>query len=589
MTVGPAPAAEPRDPGLSAEPVDAAGSTRPPSRLLALLPWLAISLVLLLALGLRVPFLGAKPLHSDEGVNGWFSLRLYWWNVYRYQYSDYHGPFLYYVNLLSFWLLGPTDFALRAGTALFGAAVPLLLLPARRFVGWAGVVAAGMLLASAPGLVYFSRTAIHEIYLVFFSVLWVVALARFAALPQRRWGLLAALGAFGAFANKETAVVTLGSIAAGGLLALAAGRRGDASGPDPDLFGGRTRREALRACLGESWRAWVAGSCLFFALIVLFFSSFGSYWAGVPGFFQAFVPWLDYGTSGRNQGKDFPYFWEVMQRTEAWSAWPAIAAIAWASARRHRLGLALSGWAAASFLSYSIIPYKTPWCVLQIDLPVFLLCGWLTGQGVLVLRDPGHGRWSRMTFALVAASPLAAVPALASWSWQDDTLRYDDGDLPYVYVQTQRGFYEMMQDHLGVGAADPEGDGLGPRLVNVEAKNPARWYLITRGWDHDRSSYVDDVPPAEKLAKARIVVATGRHEAEVSRLLDGAGAWHRESYPLRPGWRVEAWYRQDLWDAYQVAGGRTAFPWPIPEAREVHEPEKPERYRTWLDRLRQGR
>ena len=67
--------------------------------------WAAMLGLLLLGGWLRFADLGLKPLHSDEGVNGWYTLRLYWWNVYRYQPSDYHGPFLYYVNLALFWLL----------------------------------------------------------------------------------------------------------------------------------------------------------------------------------------------------------------------------------------------------------------------------------------------------------------------------------------------------------------------------------------------------------------------------------------------------------------------------------------------------
>ena len=548
---------------------------------------LTMAAVVGVALLLRAPGLDVKPLHSDEGVNGWFSLRLYWWNVYRYQPNDYHGPFLYYVNLVAFWLLGPTDFALRAGTMLFGAAVPLLLLPARRQLGSAGVVVGGLLIAVGPCLVYFSRTVIHEIYLVFFTTLWAVSLARFAARPAMKWGLLAALGAFGSFANKETAIITAGALGFGAGLAWLAGKRRDAGGLDPDLFGGRTRAEALGDWLG-CWRIWVAGSLLFAVLVVLFFSSFFTNWPGVPGFFQAFSPWLEHGTTGRNQGKDWTWFWDVMRRTQGWAVWPAILAMLWASVRRHRLGLALTGWAISSWLVYSLIPYKTPWCVLQIDLPVFLLCGWLAGQGWRLFRDGELCWWLRAPGALAVLGALVAVPQLFGSSWEDCRERYDDDAVPYVYVQTLRGFTEMMQDHLGVAASDPEDDGLGPRVVNVEAKNPARWYTITRGWDHERSRYIKDIPKESHLRKAGIVVATGRHKRTIGQVLQEQGRWHEESYPLRPGWGVTAWYRQDDWDAYQAAGGREAFAWPVPEADQVHEPSKPKRYWNRGDKRRAG-
>ena len=547
---------------------------------------LGMALVVGVALLLRAPDLGLKPLHSDEGVNGWFTLRLYWWNVYRYQPSDYHGPFLYYVNLVAFWLLGPSDFALRAGTMLFGAAIPLLLIPARRQLGSAGALTAGLLLAVGPCLVYFSRTVIHEIYLVFFTVLWAVALARYAARPSMKWGLLAALGAFGAFANKETAVITAGALGFGALLALAAGKRRDAKGVDPDLFGGRTRSDALADWFGGRWTVWAAGVGLFAVLVVLFFSSFGTNWRGVPGFFQAFSPWMEYGTTGRNQGKEWSWFWGVMQRTEGLALWPAMAAIVWASVKRHRLGLALSGWAVSSFVLYSLIPYKTPWCVLQIDLPVFLLCGWLAGQGWHALRNADLCWTLRTPGAAAVLAALVAVPQLFSYAWEDDFERYDDDKVPYVYVQTLRGFTPMMQDHLGVAASDPDDDGRGPRVVNVEAKNPARWYLITRGWDHTRSRYIKDVPKEKHLRRAGIVVATGRHKRTIGAMLGELGEWHEESYSLRPGWGVTAWYRQDAWDRYQEAGGREAFAWPVAESDDVFEPPKPKRYWNRRDKRR---
>ena len=565
------------------EPVSGPVDLTPRQRLALVLAVVAVVAVGLL---LRAPDLGLKPLHSDEGVNGWFSLRLYWWNIYRYQPSDYHGPFLYYVNLVAFWLLGPTDFSLRVGTVLFGAMVPLLLLAARRQLGAAGVLTAGLLIAVGPCLVYFSRTVIHEIYLVFFATLWALALARFAARPTMKWGLLAALGAFGCFANKETAAITAGSLGVGAGLAWLAGKRRGSGGVDPDLFGGRTRKEALAQWFGQSWRIWLIGLGLFAALVVLFFSSFFTNWRGVPGFFQAFSPWLEYGTTGRNQGKDWAWFWGVMQRTEGWAIWPAVAAMVWAAARRHRLGLALTGWAISAFVVYSLIPYKTPWCVLQIDLPVFLLCGWLAGQGWLLLQNRELCWWLRAPGALALVASLVAVPQLFGIAWEDNRERYDDDDVSYVYVQTQRGFTAMMQDHLGVAASDPDDDGLGPRVVNVEAKNPARWYTITRGWDHERSRYLADVPKESHLRKAGIVVATGRHKRSVGQALEELGAWHEETYPLRPGWGVTAWYRQDDWDAYQAAGGRDAFPWPIPEADRVHEPPKPKRYWTRRDKRR---
>jgi uncharacterized protein (TIGR03663 family) len=551
----------------------------------------ALVLVVGLAFWLRVPDLGDKCFHSDEGVNGWFSLRLYWWNLYRYQPADYHGPFLYYVNVLMFWLLGgPSDFAMRFGTVLTGSLVPLVLLPARRQLGDVGVAVTGLLLVAAPCMTYFSRTSIHEVHLIFFTTLWGAALVRYAAEPSRKWGLIAAAAAFGCFANKETALITSATFVFGVGLAWLVGKRVPDEGglEEPDLFGGRSRSEAMRDWFKTPWTVWLAGVVLFFVLMVVLFSSFFNNWYGVGSFFTAYAPWFEHGTSGRNQGKAFPYFWEVMRDTQMFATWPAILAMGLAVVRRHRFGLVLTGWAVSAFLVYSLIPYKTPWCVLNIDLPAFVLCGWLAGQSVLLMRDLGAHPALRAIAIVGVLLPVAAVPAMIETTLLDNAERYDDDDVSYVYVQTLRGQFDMVSDHLGVAAASPDDDGRGLRTINLEAKNPVRWYLITRGWDHTRVDYVKDIPEVEDLQKVDIVAVTGIHRTELGRRVteDEGSAWHLELYGLRPGWTVAVYYRQDLWDAYQEAGGREAWGWPIPESDDIFEPQKDKRYWTRRDKRR---
>lgn len=538
-----------------------------------------VGVLLLVVLGfvLRIPGLEDKPLHSDEGVNGWFTLRLYWWNYYIYRHSDYHGPFLYYWNLLWFWLMGgPSDAALRMGTVVTGALLPTALLPARRFLGDVGVLVSGLLLTVAPCFVYFSRTNIHEVHLIFFTILWGSTLVRFAVEPTMKWGLLTAASAAFAFTNKETALITLGALGLGGGLAWLLGRAGDADSNDPDIFGGRDRREALSAWIKEVPLIWVGGFALFSTIIVLFFSSFFTYWGGVGGFFQAYGPWTEYGVSGRNQGKPFGYFFDLMQLTEGWALYLTLPAMLWAAVRRHRFGIALTGWYVSSFVVYSAISYKTPWCVLNIDLAGFLLVGWGAAQAWLAARNTAVPTGLRVLALLLMLSPLSSVPGLLGNTLNDNAERYDDKTVPYVYVQTQRGFFGLLQDAFGVSEARPEDDGLGLRTVSSWAKNPYRWYVIAGGWDHDRANYLKKVPKQKHVDKADLVLGTGKDLRGTQKLMQSQeDTWHLETYQLRPGHKVHAWFRQDLWDDYQRAGGRDSSPWPHASAPDIHKPTPP--------------
>ena len=546
--------------------------------------FLLLGSLVLLAGALRLPGLDLKPLHSDEGVNGWFTLRLYWWDVYRYRPSDYHGPFLYYVNLFFFRLLGPSEVSLRLGTALAGALAPLALIPLSRYLGWVGLACVGLLLSVSPTMVYFARTNIHETWLVLGSILWAAGLLRYCARPQMKWALLASGGAALSFTNKETALITGASLLFGLGLAWLAGDR-QASGNrlgDPELFSGATRLEALASWFRGRSRPLLAGVVFFIGFVVLFFSSMLTWFSGLIGFFEAFGLWIGHGVTGRNQAKDWNYFLELLLVCDGVLLLAAASCAGlWSVVTRHRSGLFFFGWTISALLFYSAIPYKTPWCVLSIELPLLLSCGWLVQQLTLVVRNTLLSGFWRCTALLALSSLFLVAVPLSAESLEANRHSFDDDDHPYVFVQTERGYYELLQDLFGVGDQIQVVEGRSPAVVNIDPKNPTRWYTITRGWTYRKSDYLNGkLPTVKQLKAAEIVLCTGRSSRSVGQMLvDEGGSWHRELYELRPGVRVSAWFRSRWWDTYQRAGGRTSSVWPRPAHREIRRPPLPRRYR----------
>ncbi|MDQ3135099.1 MAG: TIGR03663 family protein [Acidobacteriota bacterium] len=146
--------------------------------------WLvACVVVLLVAAVLRCYELDLKPLHHDEGVNGFFLNNLIRSGAYRYDPSNYHGPTLYYFTaplayLADRWGMLSTTL-IRLITAAFGVGVVWLALSLRRQIGMIGALAAAVLLAVSPGMVFFSRYYIHEMLFVFFTLGLVVAALKF--------------------------------------------------------------------------------------------------------------------------------------------------------------------------------------------------------------------------------------------------------------------------------------------------------------------------------------------------------------------------------------------------------------------------
>jgi hypothetical protein len=114
----------------------------------------------LLGLVLRLAALGAYPLSDAEAGQA-----LVAWRILQAQPVGQAGysPLIVTLDLISFLLLGGSEFAARLGPALLS--VPLVLLPygLRRYLGRTGALAAGALFALSPTVLYFSRTVDGDI------------------------------------------------------------------------------------------------------------------------------------------------------------------------------------------------------------------------------------------------------------------------------------------------------------------------------------------------------------------------------------------------------------------------------------------
>lgn len=145
--------------------------------------WLASASVMLVAALVRLSQLDLRPMHHDEGVNGFFLNNLMRTDLFRYDPSNYHGPTLYYFTLPlaklaeHFQMLDSR--VLRLVPLIFGMATVWLALSLRRYIGAVGALAAAALLALSPGVVFFSRYFIHEMMFVFFTFAVVVAALRY--------------------------------------------------------------------------------------------------------------------------------------------------------------------------------------------------------------------------------------------------------------------------------------------------------------------------------------------------------------------------------------------------------------------------
>ncbi|CAN5297898.1 hypothetical protein BH10ACI1_BH10ACI1_11500 [soil metagenome] len=147
------------------------------------------SLITAIAAFLRFFWLELKPLHHDEGVNGYFLTTLFRDGVYKYDPANYHGPDLYYIALGFSKVFGLNTIAIRSSVAIFGVLTVFLAFFLKKYIGKTGSLAAAMFLALSPGMVYISRYFIHEMLFVFFSFAIVIAVLYF--IEGRKAGVFA--------------------------------------------------------------------------------------------------------------------------------------------------------------------------------------------------------------------------------------------------------------------------------------------------------------------------------------------------------------------------------------------------------------
>src|SRR5690606_30366196 len=115
-----------------------------------------------------------------------------------------HGPLLYYIGAVFYFLFSDNDFTARLGAALAGTALTLSPFLMRHDIGRPAALVAAVYLLISPVALYVGRFIRHDIYSVLLEVLVIAAILRYAATRSPRW-LYAGAAAFGLmFVNQET-------------------------------------------------------------------------------------------------------------------------------------------------------------------------------------------------------------------------------------------------------------------------------------------------------------------------------------------------------------------------------------------------
>lgn len=162
--------------------------------------------MILVALATRVWGLGVRVQSHDESLHTKYS-----WNLYAGQGFQHtplmHGPFLFHATAVSYFLFGDSDFTARLVVALIGVAVVAFPYLFRRWLGRAGALLASFFLLISPSIAYYSRYIRHDLPVILWALIVVLAVFSYLRDGHRRWLYLMAAGISLSFATKEVAFI----------------------------------------------------------------------------------------------------------------------------------------------------------------------------------------------------------------------------------------------------------------------------------------------------------------------------------------------------------------------------------------------
>jgi uncharacterized protein (TIGR03663 family) len=323
-----------------------------------LLQYSSFILIALLALAVRLPQLGVRPMHTDEAVNAYIVGHSLAGEKYHYDPQDRHGPALVELALPLVRLEGAKKFSdlteaqLRHVPVLIGSVTVLLFGVAVEIFGFIPSLVAAVLFACAPLPVYYSRYFIHETLFVAATLGLILSAAR-AWQKNSVWSAaLAGLCAALMLACKETAVLHF--VALG--LAAAIGWRLRATRKIPSL------------------QIFITAAITFFVAGILLFTWFGQNWPALADLFRA-VPHLAARASGEGHQKPFWYYPVLLAGGGSGSLILGLSLLGIFCTTNSFARFSLAAYAILIFAIYSAIPYKTPWLALNFWLPFSLLAG----------------------------------------------------------------------------------------------------------------------------------------------------------------------------------------------------------------------
>ncbi|MCX7047054.1 MAG: TIGR03663 family protein [Candidatus Sumerlaeota bacterium] len=517
-----------------------------------------------------------RPMHTDEAVHAAKFGDLLDKGIYEYNPYEYHGPVHYYFSLPFVWLsetrrlaqssdstqsiiktalriaFGARSFAqipntipLRIVPVLFGTGLILLLLLALDGLGGRAATGAALLTALSPAMVYYSRYYIAETPLVFFTFAAIVCGWRYSRSQKIGWALAAGAALGFMKSAKETSLIAFAAMAGGAALTVLWTR----------LVEGRALRPWKRFRKGHVLAAFLVAAGVAILCLTCFLRRPVAIFEISESFYYYAERALtgDSSTEGAGVHNHPWYFYLQMLAYVRYGRGPwwsegliLVLFVVGAISILKRSPRAEGDVPFLRFVTfytllmtaiYSIIPYKTPWCLLSFLHGMILVAG--IGADAILRRLPYY--WLKAVALILLA---AGLWNLGGQAWRANFRFYADNRNPYVYAHTCTDFMNLVRRVEDISKVSPDKENMLIKVITLGDDSwPLPWYL--RGYN--RVGYWNWRRPPQQ-PDAPVIITMPACEEKLDSLLKGK--YQKQFFGLRPEVLMLLYIQQPLWDAF---------------------------------------
>jgi len=511
---------------------------------------------LCLGLYLRLKNIDTRPMHGDEANQAYQFQTLMEKGTFKYEPRDYHGPTLYYLTLPFAKVSGLSDFSMaekwhfRGFTLLFMMLTAFASLLFRDVLGRCGILVLTLFLMISPSMVFYSTYYIQESLLLCFTAFFLGAVWRYKSKPSFKWAIFGGVMLGMMHATKETFVLSIFALVV--TLILAWRKYGCYNWH-------RVEKKHLLAFI--------------FAGLITSVTFYSSFFSNPEGPLDSLTTYASHFKRGLGEKDAFPkHMTQGDGHAKAWhyylhniighyprkykstvkdiwrnnSARPlteiyfllvaltgALLLMRLRRNRRRRFHVLALSYTIILTLVYSLIPYKTPWCMLSFMYGV-MFCGALAMKEVLGTRQ----KYLRGAFILLSLIFVIDLYRQALLVNREDFASSTHN--PYAYSQAVPDVEDLAQRIEEFSKIDGREFGMPIHFLTPEYW-PLPWYLKKFKY----IGYYENKRPSTDLAELPLIITTSEQEDLCEQLEKS----HQSELRGRlPGYYLIVFYRRDLWN-----------------------------------------